>query len=128
MTHKQRRGLMAGLLLLAGLMAHEAWAAGNVERGADVFDSQCAECHSVKPAKNKKGPTLFGSIGRHSGTVADFVYSEAMKQSGIVWTPDKVDAYISNPKKLVPGGKMKFDGLDNAGERADVIAYLQSLK
>lgn len=117
-----------GALLLLVLSSHGAWAAGSIERGADVFDGQCAECHSVKPGKNKKGPTLFASIGRKSATVPDYVYSDALKQSNIVWTPDKVDTYLVNPKKLVPGGKMKFDGLDNPGDRADVIAYLQSLK
>jgi cytochrome c len=60
--------------------------------------------------------------------VADFAYSDPMKQSGITWTPDKIDAYITRPKKLVPGGKMKYDGLDDAAARADVIAYLLSLK
>ncbi|MPN52924.1 Cytochrome c2 [bioreactor metagenome] len=51
-----------------------------------------------------------------------------MKQSGITWAPDKVDAYITQPKKIVTGGKMKYDGLNDASARADVIAYLMSVK
>jgi len=71
---------------------------------------------------------LFGVLSRKAGSVADFAYSDAMKQAGWVWAADKVDAYITHPKKVVPGGKMKYDGLDDAAARADVIAYLQSLK
>lgn len=104
-----------------------ALAAGNADRGGDVFDSQCAECHSVKAGKNKKGPSLFASIGRKAGTVSDFVYSDAMKQSGITWSPDKVEAYIAAPKTVVPGGKMKFDGKLTPQESADLLAFLATL-
>lgn len=118
------------LLGVAGSSAHAlpARAAGDATHGADVFAQECAECHSPKEGKNKKGPSLFGVVGRKAGTVADFVYSDAMLQSGITWTPDKIDPYITNPKKAVPGGKMKYDGLDSAKDRADVIAYLASLR
>ena len=51
-----------------------------------------------------------------------------MKQSGITWSADKIDAYIAAPKKVVPGGKMKYDGLADAGTRADLVAYLMTLK
>lgn len=108
-------------------LALPAQAAGNVERGGDVFDAQCAECHSVKANKNKKGPTLFAVIGRKAGTVPDVVYSDAMKASGIVWTPDKIEAYVANPKGVVPGGKMKYDGKLNAQENADLLAFLATL-
>ena len=115
-----------GLSLLS--MAGPALAAGDAKKGADVFAGECGDCHSPKEGKAKKGPPLFGVNGRKAGSVPDFAYSDAMKQSGIVWSPDKIDAYITHPKKLVPGGKMKYDGLDDAAQRADVIAYLQSLK
>lgn len=115
----------AALALLC--LSQPARAAGNVERGGDVFDAQCAECHSVKANKNKKGPTLFAVIGRKAGTVPDVVYSDALKASGIVWTPDKVEAYVANPKGVVPGGKMKFDGKLNAQENADLLAFLATL-
>jgi len=115
------------LCLLASLPTL-ALAEGNAKKGADVFASECGDCHSPKEGKAKKGPPLFGVIGRKAGTVADFAYSESMKQAGWAWTPEKIDAYITHPKKLVPGGKMKYDGLDDAGARADVIAYVQSLK
>ncbi|MDE2593003.1 MAG: c-type cytochrome [Burkholderiales bacterium] len=118
-------------LFAAWAVLHLFWgnalAAGNADRGGDVFDSQCAECHSVKAGKNKKGPSLFASIGRKAGTVPDFVYSDAMKQSGITWSPDKIEAYIAAPKTVVPGGKMKFDGKLTTQESADLLAFLTTL-
>lgn len=113
----------------APLLAAPSWATGDVRKGADVFAEECGDCHSATAGKNKKGPSLNGVFGRKAGSVADFSgYSEAMKQSGIVWAPDKVDAYIAQPKKVVTGGKMKYDGLSDAAARADVIAYLMSVK
>jgi len=120
-----------GLLcsLSATLLAAPSWAGGDARKGADVFAEECGDCHSTVAGKNKKGPTLNGIFGRKAGSVADFSgYSEAMKQSGITWAADKVDAYIAQPRKVVPGGKMKYDGLGDAASRADVIAYLMSVK
>jgi cytochrome c len=112
------------------LLAHAAaGAGGNPAKGADYYAEECGDCHSVSPGKNKKGPSLFGVIGRQPGSVADFSgYSEAMKQLGGTWSAERVDAYIAQPRKLVPGGKMKYDGLADAQERADIAAYLASLK
>jgi cytochrome c len=112
----------AAVLVLG--ISSRAHAAGDATRGADVFDGQCAECHSVKPGKNKKGPSLFGIAERKAGSIADFSYSEAMKNCGITWNVDKLDDYVTHPKKTVPGDKMKFDGLENAKERADLIQFL----
>lgn len=121
--------LMALMIAIMGAgLAGQALAAGDAKKGADVFAGECGDCHSPKEGKAKKGPPLFGVNGRKAASIADFAYSDAMKQSGITWTPDKIDLYITKPKKLVPGGKMKYDGLDDAAQRADVIAYLQSLK
>ncbi|TAK95290.1 MAG: c-type cytochrome [Aquabacterium sp.] len=121
--------LLAMLIGVIGAsQAEHANAAGDPKKGADVFAGECGDCHSPKEGKAKKGPPLFGVNGRKAASIAEFAYSDAMKQSGITWTPDKIDLYITKPKKLVPGGKMKYDGLDDAAQRADVIAYLQSLK
>jgi cytochrome c len=105
-----------------------AQAAGDVKVGADLFAEHCAECHSLKDGKNKKGPSLFSSAGRKAAAVPDFVYSDAMKASGITWTADKLDAYLTLPKKLVPGGTMKYDGMADPKGRADVIAYLSTVR
>jgi cytochrome c len=128
MTHAHFAGvaLLAASLLLADATA---LAAGDAKRGANVFAEECGDCHSALPGKNKKGPSLTGIDGRKAGTVADFAgYSDAMKQSGIEWTAEKIDLYLVAPKKVVSAGKMKYDGLADATARADVIAYLLSLK
>jgi cytochrome c len=119
--------IMAPALWLACLGATSAHAAGNAERGGDVFDGQCAECHSLKAGKNKKGPSLFAAIGRKSATVPDFVYSDGLKASGITWTPDKIEAYLAAPKTVVPGGKMKFDAKLTPQETADLLAFLATI-
>ena len=118
-----RRFLCCLLLIATGT----AQAVGDSKRGADVFAEECGDCHSAVPGKNKKGPSLTGVNGRKAGSVADFSgYSDAMKQSGITWAQDRIDAYIAAPKKIVPGGKMKYDGLPDSAARADVIAYILS--
>ncbi len=121
------RAALAGAtmsLLLPFVQAH----AGDATNGANVFAEECSDCHSVKEGKNKKGPSLFAVVGRQAGSIADFNYSDAMKAAGHTWTPDKLDAYIAQPKQVVPGGKMKYDGLEDAQARDDLIAYLATLK
>ncbi len=117
--------LAAGVAAVALLPA--AHAAGDAKKGADVYAQECAECHSVHEGKNKKGPSLFGVVGRTAASVAAFDYSDSMKASGITWTPAELDAYVSDPHQRVPKGKMKYDGLDSASDRADLIAYLATV-
>lgn len=120
---KQCAMVLCGLLMLP-----IAWAQGNPKKGADTFAEECGDCHSAS-GKNKKGPSLIGLKDRPAASVAEYTgYSDAMKQSGITWTPEKIDAYIAQPKKIVSGGKMKYDGLSDAKARADVISYVLSLK
>jgi cytochrome c len=94
--------------------------------GAVLYDQECADCHSLaRSLKNKKGPSLVGIMGKAAAGVPDYRYSEALKSAGIAWTKDVLDAYIADPKKVVPGGgKMKYDGLDQADERAAIIEFL----
>ena len=125
----KRLQLGFSLCATAMFLSSPAWASGDPKKGADSFAEECGDCHSVAPSKNKKGPGLHGINGRKAASVHDFDgYSEAMKQSGIVWNPEKIDAYIAQPRKIVAGGKMKYDGLSEAGARADIIAYLMSIK
>jgi cytochrome c len=102
--------------------------AGDTGQGGKRFEEECAECHSIKPGKNKKGPSLFGITGRTAAGVPDYVYSDAMKNSGVTWTADKLDAYIAAPRKLIPGCKMKYDGLSDASARADLIEFLNTTR
>jgi cytochrome c len=117
--------IAAALLALA--VAAPARADGDPAAGKTVFN-KCAICHSIDPAKKGIGPTLFGVVGRHSATVEGYAYSEAMKAADKTWDAATLDVYLTNPKALVPGTKMVFPGLPKAEDRANVIAYLATLK
>jgi cytochrome c len=70
------------------------------------------------------GPSLHGIFTRKAGEIADFRYSPAMKRSGIVWTQDNLNKFITDPQAMVPGNRMPYAGMADAGARADLIAYL----
>jgi len=116
---------LSALLLLAN--SNALYAAVDINNGKNMFNQECAECHSVKEGKNKKGPSLWNVLGRKSASISDFNYSDNMRSSQIVWTTDQISAYMEHPKKVVPAGKMKYDGLDNPKDRADLIEFLSSL-
>ena len=98
---------------------------GNAENGEKVF-LQCKSCHVRDPGVNRIGPSLAGIVGRAAGTVDGFAYTDANKNSGITWSPEKLYQYLENPQRVVPGTKMAFAGLPNGQDRADIIAYLQT--
>ena len=99
---------------------------GDVSKGSALFATHCAECHSMKEGKSKKGPSLFATFGSKAGQHDGFAYSDALKNSQLVWDADTLSRYLASPKTAVPGGKMKYDGLENAKDRTDLIAYLAS--
>ena len=96
---------------------------GDAGAGRLVF-RKCQACHSLEPGKNILGPSLAGIIGRKAGAEPGYNYSPAMKQANFVWDAKALDAYLSDPQKVVPGNKMPFPGLKTDHDRADVIAYL----
>ena len=99
--------------------------AQDVEKGATIF-KKCALCHKIGPgATNLVGPVLNGLDGRHSGSVAGFNYSDANKNSGIVWSEQTFGDYIKDPKAKIPGTKMVFAGIKNEQEAKDLWAYLR---
>ena len=103
-------------------------ASANVEKGATVA-KKCLACHDfAKGGPNKVGPNLWGVLDRDKGAVSGFAYSSSFKQkmSGR-WTIDDLNKYLLNPKAMVPGTSMAFIGLNKGNERADVLAYLNSL-
>ncbi|MGD0190456.1 MAG: cytochrome c family protein [Rhizomicrobium sp.] len=113
---------------IAAFAATHAQATGSASTGAVVFN-RCAICHdNRKDGVIKLGPDLYGVVGRKAGTYPGFYYSSAMKNAGFVWTNDKLDAYITSPQQVVPGNKMAFAGIAGASQRADLIAYLDTLK
>lgn len=125
--------MKTGLKLLMSVAAlavstNVALAQGNAEAGEDVF-KKCRACHDVGPdAKNKVGPMLNGLIGRKSGTIEGFAYSEANKTSNVVWTDETFLKYIEDPRAFMPGNKMAFVGLKDEQDRKDVLAYLKKFK
>jgi cytochrome c len=98
---------------------------GDATKGTAVF-ATCKTCHD--PVTNKIGPHLGGVVGRTAGSISDYTYSAANKNSGITWTAEKLFQYLEKPQRVVPGTKMAFAGLPDPQKRADVIAYLQTLK
>ena len=98
--------------------------AGDPTAGAQVF-KKCLACHAVgEDAKNKVGPVLNGLFGRPAGSVPGYDYSDANKNSGIVWTPEVFAEYIKNPRAYIKGTKMAFAGLKKDKEIEDITAYL----
>ncbi len=115
------------LIVAAALIAASTVAglAQDVEKGANSF-KKCLPCHSIGPgAKNKIGPELNGLDGRKAGTVAGFNYSDANKNSGIVWDEAIFKEYIKDPRAKIPGTKMTFPGIKNEQEINDLWAYLK---
>jgi cytochrome c len=118
----QRLALITTLLMLSGGSA----LAQDAAKGETLFKQRCAACHSVEAGQNKMGPHLSGIAGRAAGSVEGAKYSKALPASGLTWDDASLDAYLTNPKKTVPGTTMAV-ALPNAGQRADIIAYLKTL-
>jgi cytochrome c len=105
------------------LLTGAARADGDPVRGEARFQD-CAACHRLEAGVNNVGPSLHGIFTRKAGELTDFRYSPAMKRSGIVWTPETLNTFIGDPQALVPANRMPYAGMANAGDRADLIAYL----
>jgi cytochrome c len=113
----------AALALSMTLLAGAARADGDAARGEVKFQD-CAACHRLEGGANNVGPSLHGIFTRKAGELSDFRYSPALKRSGITWTPETLDKFITDPQALVPANRMPYAGIANAGDRADLIAYL----
>jgi cytochrome c2 len=117
----------AAVLAAAQLpVAGAARADGDAARGELRFED-CVACHSTERGVNKLGPSLFGVFERKAGDLTDFRYSPAIKRSGITWTPQTLDTFIADPQHVVPANRMPYAGMPNAGDRADLIAYLRKV-
>ena len=117
------------LALSASLFSVTATAAGDAEAGAKLFSKTCGGCHSIGPdARGGFGPQLTGVIGRLAGTTEDYQYSDAMKNSGVVWTREKLAAYIEAPKKVVSGTRMIFWGISDPEKIENLLAYLETFQ
>jgi len=118
---------MMRMLVMAAVLAvsMRAAAAQDVAKGEIVFH-QCMICHAIgADAENRVGPELNGLDGRHSGTVADYAYSDANKNSGIVWNETTFKEYIADPQAKIPGTKMPFAGIKDPQKVNDLWAYIK---
>jgi len=119
--------LTLALLLGTGLLSPFTQAAGDPEAGAKIFPRLCGGCHQVgESARPGFGPQLNGILGRPAGTSANYVYSDAMKNSGLTWDRDTLIAYLKDPKGVVPGTRMIFWGLSDEEKLDNLLAYLQT--
>jgi cytochrome c len=113
---------MATTLLVAGTVAALAQDAAAGEKDFLV----CRACHQIgQGAKIAVGPVLNGVVGRKAGSYPGYSYSDANRDSGLVWTPEELDTYLTSPQSVVPHTKMIFPGLKDAQKRKDVIAFLE---
>jgi cytochrome c len=115
-------------LAAVALLALGAGAARAADSGDQLFRRYCSVCHATEAGQNKLGPSLAGVMGRPSGEVAGFNYSEAMQSAHVTWDAKTLDEYITDPRKIVPGNKMLFPGVKNPEDRQAIIDYLKSLK
>jgi cytochrome c2 len=111
-------------LFMTLLPVGAAGADSDVVRGEVKFQD-CAACHKLEAGANNVGPSLHEIFQRKAGDLADFRYSPAIKRSGITWTPETLDKFITDPQAMVPGNRMPYAGMASPGDRADLIAYLQ---
>jgi cytochrome c len=119
--------MVKALIAAAMLMTATAGIAStqDLDRGAIVF-KKCAICHKIGPgATNLVGPVLNGLDGRHSGSVPNYSYSDANKNSGIVWNEETFAEYIKDPRAKIPGTKMIFAGIKNEQDIKDLWAYIK---
>ena len=118
--------MLRALLLAAVLVASaNLTLAQDIDNGAIAF-KKCAICHKIGPgATNGVGPELNGLDGRRSGSVPEFSYSDANKNSGIVWSERTFEEYIKDPKAKIPETKKIFAGIKNEKEAKDLWAYLK---
>jgi cytochrome c len=119
--------LAAAILLIAAAGARAT--GGDAARGERVFQ-RCYSCHSVDPHETAtlQGPSLYRVLGRRAATLEGFDYSDALKArgaEGLVWDEAALDAFVTDPQVYIPGVAMGFFGLDEAQDRADLIAYLR---
>ncbi|MGH0032579.1 MAG: c-type cytochrome [Myxococcota bacterium] len=122
--------MAAALLLVASvglLAAGLAGAAGSgsalrIEQGREIY-ARCAACHSLE--RDRVGPRHCGLFGRRAGSVPGFAYSDAMRESGIVWTRETLDRFLEDPLGTVPGTFMGYAGIPDPDERSRLLVYLE---
>lgn len=115
-------------LALTAVAAAREWRTpppGDVQRGTALYQARCTACHAVDI--NKIGPAHRGVVGRRIGSLPGYRYSDELARSRLRWTPQTLNTWLEDPEELIAGQRMGFQ-VDNVQERADLIAYLLTLK
>lgn len=111
----------------AGPSMAELVASADVEKGAKVF-GKCKACHKLEDGANGTGPHLFNVVNREIGGVDGFGYSGVLAEMGGTWGYEELGGFLKNPKAYAKGTKMGFSGLKKDADRANIIAYLETIK
>lgn len=106
------------------LAALQPAAGQDAGRGEQLYEQRCSACHSLDA--DRTGPHHRGVFGRRAGSVEGFAYSPALRRAGVVWGRETLEAWLVNPEALIPGQRMGYS-VDNAADRADIIAYLRQV-
>ena len=113
------------VLLVAPLFLSLSPGSTLAQDGQTLFNNACRTCHTMDAGDNRLGPSLHGVIGRKAGSLPDYAYSNAMKNSTVVWDEATLDSFIENPDAVVSGNNMKpYAGMTSAEDRAAIVAFL----
>jgi cytochrome c len=115
-------GILAGLIVLIAGSASLPSSAAQQPDGKGIFEKRCGGCHALD--RDKEGPRLRGVYGRKAGAIDSFHYSDALRNSKVVWSDETLDRWLTDTEELVPNNDMSFQ-VQSAGERMAIIAYLK---
>lgn len=121
--------VVSGLsMLLAVTAASAAGSPGRLDYGRELFGAWCSNCHASEPGQSSFAPTLFGIVGRKSGSVEGFPYSPRISTLNLVWGANTLDPWLKALSSESPTTSIRHVGVQDAWDRDAIIAYLASLK
>lgn len=121
-----KKTMLLGSALALYFLSFSSMAECDLAQGKKQFN-KCIACHSVEQGAHKMGPSLHQVIGRKAGSLTDFYYSDAMKNSDIIWSEKTLSAFLEKPMKYIEGTTMPFSGIKKAEQRQALVCYLQQL-